>query len=95
MVLTLKIFALLVVIIPNAYSLSIDDFPSDFVFGASTSAYQVQQMKMAENQAYGILFLIMEMEDVQLMANMGLDAYRFSISWSGIIPDGKGPINPK
>jgi len=25
-------------------------------------------------------------EDVQLMANMGLDAYRFSISWSRLIP---------
>ncbi|XP_061358454.1 beta-glucosidase 11-like isoform X2 [Gastrolobium bilobum] len=34
-------------------------------------------------------------EDVQLMAKMGLDAYRFSISWSRLIPDGKGPINSK
>ncbi|CAL0324706.1 unnamed protein product [Lupinus luteus] len=34
-------------------------------------------------------------EDVQLMAKMGLDAYRFSISWSRLIPDGRGPINPK
>ncbi|OIW00832.1 hypothetical protein TanjilG_12236 [Lupinus angustifolius] len=34
-------------------------------------------------------------EDVQLMAKMGLDAYRFSISWSRLIPDGKGSINPK
>jgi len=25
-------------------------------------------------------------EDVQLMANMGLEAYRFSISWSRLIP---------
>lgn len=25
-------------------------------------------------------------EDVELMANMGLDAYRFSISWSRLIP---------
>ncbi|XP_027350965.1 beta-glucosidase 11-like [Abrus precatorius] len=29
------------------------------------------------------------------MANMGLDAYRFSISWSRLIPDGTGPVNPK
>uniref|UniRef100_A0A803L9V2 Uncharacterized protein n=1 Tax=Chenopodium quinoa TaxID=63459 RepID=A0A803L9V2_CHEQI len=34
-------------------------------------------------------------EDVQLMAETGLDAYRFSISWSRLIPDGRGPINPK
>ncbi|XP_031264389.1 beta-glucosidase 11-like [Pistacia vera] len=34
-------------------------------------------------------------EDVQLMADTGLDAYRFSISWSRLIPNGKGPVNPK
>ncbi|XP_007050908.2 PREDICTED: beta-glucosidase 11 isoform X1 [Theobroma cacao] len=34
-------------------------------------------------------------EDVKLMAEMGLDAYRFSISWSRLIPNGRGPLNPK
>lgn len=34
-------------------------------------------------------------EDVQLMGNLGLKAYRFSISWSRIQPDGQGAINPK
>ncbi|KAJ6793814.1 beta-glucosidase 31-like isoform X1 [Iris pallida] len=34
-------------------------------------------------------------EDVKLMHEMGLDAYRFSISWSRLIPDGRGPVNPK
>ncbi|XP_058092766.1 beta-glucosidase 31-like isoform X2 [Magnolia sinica] len=34
-------------------------------------------------------------EDVKLMHEMGLDAYRFSISWSRLIPDGRGAINPK
>ncbi|PON79659.1 Glycoside hydrolase [Parasponia andersonii] len=32
-------------------------------------------------------------EDVQLMKNMGMDAYRFSISWSRIFPNGTGQIN--
>lgn len=32
-------------------------------------------------------------EDVDLMADMGLDAYRFSISWSRILPDGVGQVN--
>uniref|UniRef100_A0A9I9DHC1 Beta-glucosidase 11-like n=1 Tax=Cucumis melo TaxID=3656 RepID=A0A9I9DHC1_CUCME len=34
-------------------------------------------------------------EDVKLMVDVGLDAYRFSISWSRLIPNGRGPINPK
>ncbi|KAF3455232.1 hypothetical protein FNV43_RR05680 [Rhamnella rubrinervis] len=34
-------------------------------------------------------------EDVQLMVETGLDAYRFSISWSRLIPNGRGAINLK
>jgi len=32
--------------------------------------------------------------DLDLMAEMGLDAYRFSISWPRVQPSGHGPINP-
>ncbi|CAE8676339.1 unnamed protein product, partial [Polarella glacialis] len=32
-------------------------------------------------------------EDVRLMAAMGVRAYRFSISWSRLIPDGEGEVN--
>ena len=32
-------------------------------------------------------------EDVALMKSMGLTAYRFSLSWPRIIPDGEGKIN--
>ncbi|MFC0299261.1 glycoside hydrolase family 1 protein [Virgibacillus soli] len=32
-------------------------------------------------------------EDVSLMAEMGLKAYRFSVSWSRIYPSGKGKLN--
>ena len=34
-------------------------------------------------------------DDVQLMKWLGLKAYRFSVSWSRVIPDGDGPVNPK
>lgn len=34
-------------------------------------------------------------EDVKLMAELGLQSYRFSISWSRIIPDESGKINEK
>lgn len=34
-------------------------------------------------------------EDVALMAALGLDAYRFSIAWPRIFPDGRGAVNEK
>ncbi|KEH23192.1 putative beta-glucosidase [Medicago truncatula] len=107
---------LVVILFSSAYSLNKDEFPSDFVFGVSTSAYQFEGAANEDGRkpsiwdtfAHGGNANMYEgdgdiacdgyhkyKEDVELMANMGLDAYRFSISWSRLIPDGKGPINPK
>jgi beta-glucosidase len=33
-------------------------------------------------------------EDVALMARLGLNAYRFSVSWSRVQPAGRGAVNP-
>ena len=34
-------------------------------------------------------------EDIALMAELGLKAYRFSLSWARIVPDGDGQVNQK
>ncbi|MFA0507528.1 MULTISPECIES: glycoside hydrolase family 1 protein [unclassified Vibrio] len=34
-------------------------------------------------------------EDIRLMAEMGLESYRFSIAWPRIIPNGTGEVNQK
>ncbi len=34
-------------------------------------------------------------DDVALMRELGLRAYRFSIAWTRILPEGRGPINPR
>ena len=34
-------------------------------------------------------------DDIQLMKNMGIKAYRFSVAWSRIFPKGKGKVNQK
>lgn len=33
-------------------------------------------------------------DDVDLLASLGLNAYRFSVSWPRVFPDGKGTLNP-
>ncbi len=34
-------------------------------------------------------------DDVALMGGLGLNAYRFSVSWSRVLPEGRGRINPR
>jgi beta-glucosidase len=34
-------------------------------------------------------------QDVALMKRLGIQAYRFSVSWSRILPDGVGAVNPE
>ncbi len=34
-------------------------------------------------------------DDLDLMAWLGVDAYRFSIAWPRVIPTGRGPVNPR
>ncbi len=33
-------------------------------------------------------------EDIALMKQLGMQAYRFSLSWARIVPQGTGPVNP-
>ena len=87
-------------------------FPNDFLWGASTSAYQVE----GANLSYGKGPSCQDVkevpkgtsdlsvcadhyhrykEDIALMAEMGFKAYRFSIAWSRILPEGIGEVNPE
>jgi len=34
-------------------------------------------------------------EDVELLADLGVDAYRFSLSWSRLLPGGHGPVDQR
>ncbi|MDN3358787.1 GH1 family beta-glucosidase [Actinomadura sp. DC4] len=33
-------------------------------------------------------------EDIALMKELGVDAYRFSVAWPRVVPGGDGPVNP-
>ncbi|XP_015898782.3 beta-glucosidase 11-like isoform X2 [Ziziphus jujuba] len=104
----------LVVLVHGSNSITRDDFPPGFVFGAGSSAYQVEGASNKDGRSPSIWDTFAHAgrmhgdtgdvacdeyhkykEDVQLMVDTGIDAYRFSISWSRIIPNGRGAINQK
>ncbi|MEW3467574.1 glycoside hydrolase family 1 protein, partial [Enterococcus entomosocium] len=84
-------------------------FPEAFLWGASTSAYQVEGAWAEDGKGPSVQD-IKEIpqgttnfkvasdhyhryeEDVKLFKELGLKAYRFSISWSRVMPDGQ--VNP-
>ena len=91
-------------------------FPPDFLWGAATSAYQIEGAVHEDGRAPSIWdrfaatpgatyqgqtgevtadhYHRME-EDVALMAELNLNAYRFSLSWPRILPQGTGAVNER
>uniref|UniRef100_A0A0D9WFP5 Strictosidine synthase conserved region domain-containing protein n=1 Tax=Leersia perrieri TaxID=77586 RepID=A0A0D9WFP5_9ORYZ len=92
-----------------------DDFPSGFVFGAGTSAYQYEGAAAEDGRSPSIWDTYTHSgrhpedgtgdvasdgyhkykEDVNIMSEIGLEVYRFTISWSRLIPGGRGTVNKK
>lgn len=77
--------------------------PNDFLWGASTSAYQVEGANLSDGKGPSVQDvkqlppLVSDFsvasdhyhrfkEDIALLKEFGLTAYRFSISWSRILP---------
>lgn len=90
-------------------------FPADFLWGAATSAYQIEGSPLADGAGPSIWQRFAHTpgmirdgdtgdvacdhyrrwrDDVALMRSLGLKAYRFSIAWSRIFPEGIGRLNP-
>ena len=93
----------------SAPSRSTAGFPPNFLWGAATSAYQieggtsdggrglsiwdtwcVQSSDNCNNETGNVSddHYHLWKEDIKLMKSLGLKAYRFSISWSRILPNG-------
>lgn len=89
-------------------------FPSDFLWGAASAAYQVEGGWNADGKGPSVWDEFARVpgntfqgshgevavdhyhrfrEDVALMAEMGLRAYRFSVSWPRVLPQGRGTRN--
>jgi beta-glucosidase len=90
-------------------------FPDGFLWGAATSAYQIEGSPLADGAGPSIWHRFCHSpgltrngetgdiacdhyrryaDDVRLMRDLGLNAYRFSIAWARILPDGTGRVNP-
>ncbi|KAM6570244.1 hypothetical protein CsatB_018229 [Cannabis sativa] len=88
------------------------DFPRDFLFGAATSAQQIEgsgnqggrtpsiwdtyaatpgNIRDGNNTLTATDSYKRYKEDIKLLKDLGVDSYRFSISWSRILP--KGSLN--
>ncbi|HEY2798920.1 MAG TPA: family 1 glycosylhydrolase, partial [Thermoanaerobaculia bacterium] len=91
-------------------------FPEGFLWGAATSAYQVEGSPLADGAGPSIWHRFSHTpglvrggdtgdvacdhyrrwpEDVEWMRRLGLTAYRFSLSWSRILPEGTGAVNAR
>jgi beta-glucosidase len=91
-------------------------FPEGFLWGAATSAYQIEGSPLADGAGVSNWHRFSHTpgrtannetgdsacdhyrryrEDVVLMRELGLKAYRFSVAWSRILPEGRGQVNEK
>ncbi len=90
-------------------------FPDGFLWGAATSAYQIEGSPTADGAGRSIWHRFTHSpgltaggetgdvacdhyrryrQDVALMRELGLTAYRFSVAWARVQPAGRGPVNP-
>ena len=90
------------------------EFSRSFLWGAATSAYQIEGSPLADGAGASIWHRFLRTpgltkdgdtgdvacdhyrrmeDDVALMKRLGLTAYRFSIAWGRILPEGRGRVN--
>jgi beta-glucosidase len=89
-------------------------FPDGFVWGAASSAYQIEGAAAEDGKGPSIWDVYSHKpgatymehtgdtacdhyhrypEDIALMRRVGLHAYRFSVSWPRVLPEGTGAVN--
>jgi beta-glucosidase len=101
-------------VVPDEIESTVSTFPTGFVWGAATAAFQVEGSTTADGRRDSIWDEFCRRpgavvagdtgepgadhyrrfeQDIALMNDLGLGAYRFSIAWPRVRPDG-GALNP-
>ena len=91
-------------------------FPTGFVWGAATAAYQIEGAAREDGRGLSVWDTFCDkkgavhnahtgdvacdhyhrwQEDIELLKGLGLGAYRLSISWPRVIPQGTGAVNER
>lgn len=89
----------------------VSGFSPEFLWGVSTSALQIEGAFDADGRGPSVWdgrtakdgsdarvatgHYEHHREDVALLADLGVDAYRFSISWPRVMPSGQGEVNQR
>ncbi|WCJ20259.1 beta glucosidase 46 [Euphorbia peplus] len=99
----------ILILLPNfslsSHLKSVNDspFPPDFLFGTASSAYQYEGAYLSDGKGkiidgntgdVAVDHYHRFREDIDLMVSLGVNTYRFSISWARILPKGRfGNVN--
>jgi beta-glucosidase len=71
-------------------------FPTDFVFGAATSAYQIEGAVSVDGRGESIWDRFARSPGKVIDGSDGsLHAYRFSVAWPRVLPNGRGAVNER
>ncbi len=93
-----------------------EGFPTDFVWGTATAAYQIEGAVTEDGRGPSIWDTFSHTtgkivdgstgdvaddhyhryaEDIAIMSDLGMNAYRFSLAWPRIFPSGSGDLNQR
>ena len=95
---------------PNSATFPIEHLPSDFVWGVSTSSYQIEGAAQEDGRGPSVWDTYAHSgaisnrdtgdvacdhyhrypEDIALLQQLGVQAYRFSVAWPRVLPYGRG-----